>query len=268
MTDEEIKQSRAICEAAPKGPWEYDRLSAPVGLDYVRLICSENRALSIVSDLRPMTVPVAEFIAHARTALPRALDALEELKAERDVLKERIGHLQDDVANLQDSEAKLEVFQASCCWEIEKERDALRKQLKKLQAECTATEDVAERQRSRAKVAEAALRYSQDAIKASVDAENAALAQVAALREALSEVLYSDADNRNPHFSKWLQFGAPADQWRDLLANTAQAAAQYEARVRREERERCAKQADHGGHWSEIAAAIRAIGGEQEKESE
>lgn len=83
MSKEEREESRAICEKATPGPWDYDEgdhsihsledNQPPVTCDYwTGYDCG-----SVV-----FGVANAAFIAHARTALPKALDALEEAEAE------------------------------------------------------------------------------------------------------------------------------------------------------------------------------------------
>ncbi len=71
MNRKEREESRRICEAATPGPWERDviivrSLSVPEGI-------------TIADYMRPQD---AAFIAHARTALPAALDEIDRLERE------------------------------------------------------------------------------------------------------------------------------------------------------------------------------------------
>lgn len=76
MTSEERQAARARCEAATSGKWE-------VGPDSEdprsRVIHMGIR--SIVSEGQILHVEDAEFIAHARTDLPKALDEIDRLEA-------------------------------------------------------------------------------------------------------------------------------------------------------------------------------------------
>lgn len=82
MTKEERKQSRAICDAATSGPWKIDKKGRYEDHDecYVQL-ADDDMAINdfIVEGCRYEN---ADFIAHARTALPAALDALDKMDAQ------------------------------------------------------------------------------------------------------------------------------------------------------------------------------------------
>jgi len=69
----DIKRLRALCEAATPGPW--DATSFPS-----RIVTQDG---TMIVDFIPMTDD-AKFIAIARTALPKALDEIEQLQKERD----------------------------------------------------------------------------------------------------------------------------------------------------------------------------------------
>ncbi len=106
MTPTERQRARELCEAATPGPWEYNgyrgifAFDLPDGFEYVD--DPEERWVQIggVDDAapfagpgdiarHPMTVANAEFIAAARTLVPRLLDALEEAEADIAQLRAR-----------------------------------------------------------------------------------------------------------------------------------------------------------------------------------
>jgi len=64
---EEIAAIRERAERATPGPWEYDRLTYAIGQSMPGYIVAKSM----------LRHPDAEFIAHARTDVPRLLDALE-----------------------------------------------------------------------------------------------------------------------------------------------------------------------------------------------
>ncbi len=80
----DIKAVRAVCDAATTGPWE--SLGAPSNTGSVLIYCETGFPVANTSIVwnRPLELLLAdaEFIALARTALPRALDELEQSRAE------------------------------------------------------------------------------------------------------------------------------------------------------------------------------------------
>jgi len=92
MTPEERIESRKICDAASPGPWEYwDNRGRPFwssdkpkdfGYPPAGIIDGElNQGVQIGKSCDVNRPADCQFVAHARTALPAALDALEELEA-------------------------------------------------------------------------------------------------------------------------------------------------------------------------------------------
>ena len=82
MTDPlDIEASRRICDAATDGPWERrDTVTVRRGGEpELRIGCAQDDAHQI-ADLT--------FVAHARTALPQALDEIERLRTELDAASE------------------------------------------------------------------------------------------------------------------------------------------------------------------------------------
>jgi len=87
MTDDRIKQLRALCEAATDGPWDSAR-------DGVWRWYGDNSECVAGHLTNPMA-PDAAFIAAARTALPEALDDVERLRAQVDEQGKAIGRMLD-----------------------------------------------------------------------------------------------------------------------------------------------------------------------------
>lgn len=83
LTKEQIERGKALCAAAPDGPWEFgadDMLLGRPDPDPE----SEGEQDNFGEILRPS---VGRFCAEARTLLPAALDALEQVTAERDLAR-------------------------------------------------------------------------------------------------------------------------------------------------------------------------------------
>ena len=81
MTDDEIKAGLALCEAATEGPWEWERHDDSMdSLAGPHDVLSVMKCDSCVGSERRCYKPDpddAEFIARARTDLPRALAVVE-----------------------------------------------------------------------------------------------------------------------------------------------------------------------------------------------
>lgn len=84
MTPEQRRAARARCEAAHKGPWK-----PSYGLDDVRVTIVRCGPYPYDDAIAKVYGNVnAEFIYHARTDLPAALDALDAKDAENERLKD------------------------------------------------------------------------------------------------------------------------------------------------------------------------------------
>lgn len=81
MTDKELAEIRARCEAATKGPWVECRNGG--GDDFLYSIDSEPTGLPIVKadcGVYPPEKEDADFIAHAREDIPKLLAEVERLR--------------------------------------------------------------------------------------------------------------------------------------------------------------------------------------------
>lgn len=109
MTDRWIAESRKICDGATEGPWEpyygdFGTYVATYVWEYTEdSSWEQNTSVCEVNTIYASegAAPNATFIAHARTALPKALDALEaalnHLQGYNMELAERVaGYLRDD----------------------------------------------------------------------------------------------------------------------------------------------------------------------------
>lgn len=102
-----IDASRAICDAATEGPWHTPkpeefpwRCNAPSDCGPTATIIGKGGfgVMSIPTIHGPVERDI-RFIAHARTALPAALDHLHAALKENDELRAKIVELQDDARN-------------------------------------------------------------------------------------------------------------------------------------------------------------------------
>lgn len=101
LTEAELNAIEARCEAATPGPWKQSDCGYDVCSKNIPSACDNSSRMTIArcmeGDSRPYTTAYkgackdAEFIAHARTDLPRLLAAYRELKAENERLENEIG---------------------------------------------------------------------------------------------------------------------------------------------------------------------------------
>ena len=96
MTPEEIAESRRICDALPPPPWEACS-DFPMFIGQTNGVTTQPGStypiINTGRDFERWAKPLAEFIAHARTALPAALDDLE-------AAAYRVAELEDNVLRL------------------------------------------------------------------------------------------------------------------------------------------------------------------------
>ena len=81
MTDDEIKQARALCEAATLGPWSETESGNTIDEDRFSYVMDANGMSVSRMAWHGQGKRNAAFIAAARTLLPKALDEIERLKA-------------------------------------------------------------------------------------------------------------------------------------------------------------------------------------------
>jgi len=119
MTNDRIKELRALCEAATPGPWVVTRHNWECGS--INWLAANDRdvdgnfyahiqdgAGGDPGERNPRAKQDAAFIAAARTALPEALDEVERLRGYNEHADWRIGQLEDerDDARLERDEAR------------------------------------------------------------------------------------------------------------------------------------------------------------------
>lgn len=108
-TAERIAESRRICNAATAGPWIHDVMDEIDGGYSNGQVISPNHDYAgnevsprnSVTNPNCMTFGDGEFIAHARTALPDALDEIERLRKENDDLLARAEAAEKEIERLQ-----------------------------------------------------------------------------------------------------------------------------------------------------------------------
>ena len=97
MTEEQIKAARARCDAATEGPWDFDTEFFNDGPGSNWTVYPEHddeHQIALVNG-KMNGAGDAEFIAHARTDLPRALDEIDRLREELAACIETSGELLD-----------------------------------------------------------------------------------------------------------------------------------------------------------------------------
>ena len=108
MTPEERIESRKMCDAATTGPWEYwDNRNKPfwtsakpqgLGHPPAGIIQGNlNQGTQIGKSCVVNRPADCQFVAHARTALPAALDALDALEVEIKRLRKVVRDLRDEL---------------------------------------------------------------------------------------------------------------------------------------------------------------------------
>ena len=81
-----VKEARERCEAATEGPWEmFEAKDSP---PIVRKVNGQRFVCEVRGSWQTMLTKDAEFIAHARSDLPAALEALEEAQGKLDAVEE------------------------------------------------------------------------------------------------------------------------------------------------------------------------------------
>ena len=83
LTENDIQEIRSRCEAATPGPWRsyIEGRDHTSGSDFIMTSIVDDRGESI--ELTGATIADHDFIAHARQDIPKLLEEIERLKAER-----------------------------------------------------------------------------------------------------------------------------------------------------------------------------------------
>jgi hypothetical protein len=83
MNIDERKTARAVCEAATEGPWETNSHNWSIW-------GPKSREVARIVNINPSALGDSDFIAHARTGLPAALDEIDRLEGECERLRAAI----------------------------------------------------------------------------------------------------------------------------------------------------------------------------------
>ena len=102
-----IDDSRAVCEAATKAPWSNEENYNTIFDAKKKLVCLEYDAEYAKDEAR--ITKNFTFVAHARTALPAALDGWEAALKENDELRAWVGTLQTRIRELECADLDLRI---------------------------------------------------------------------------------------------------------------------------------------------------------------
>lgn len=98
ISEEELDEMRARCDAATPGPWHtyQEELSKAAGIEnnYAGHICGGCEYEGYFAG------PDADFVAHARTDLPRCIKEIQALKAVQDALTETCDRYAQEIERL------------------------------------------------------------------------------------------------------------------------------------------------------------------------